>query len=76
MHVDESPEKATIVLHDGDTKFVEGFKAVTRADGIRTKRVTPISRNLNAYAERFIQTIKQECLDHFVVLGERICSIS
>ena len=33
--------------------------------------VAPVSPNLNACAERFIQSARQECLDHFVVLGRR-----
>ena len=34
-------------------------------------RLGPVKPNLNAYAERVIQSIQQECLDHFVVLGEK-----
>jgi putative transposase len=37
---------------------------------LRPNRLIPVSPNLNAYVERFIQTIQQECLDHFVVVGE------
>ena len=35
------------------------------------KRLPPSSPNLNAYAERFVRSIKQECLRHIVPLGER-----
>ena len=59
------------MLHDADTKFTKGFKQVLNAEKIQPKQVSPVSPNLNAYVERFIQTIQQECLDHFVVLGER-----
>ena len=41
-----------------------------RAEGLRPKKLIPVSPNLNAYVEHFIQTIEQECLDHFVVVGE------
>lgn len=40
------------------------------AEGVEVKRVTPRSPNLNAVAERFVQTIQVECLDHFLVFGE------
>ena len=33
-------------------------------------KIGPIAPNLNAYAERWAQSVQQECLDHFVVLGE------
>lgn len=41
-----------------------------RDDGITVKPVGPLAPNLNAHCERVIQTIKHECLDHFVVFGE------
>jgi putative transposase len=37
---------------------------------VEVKRVGPRSPNLNAYAERWVQTARQECLDRFVVFGE------
>jgi putative transposase len=43
---------------------------------LRTRRVQPVplrvrSPNLNAYAERFIQTLQQECLDYFIACGTK-----
>ena len=58
------------LLIDHDTKFVSGFDAVLEADGTEVKRVGPMAPNLNAYAERWVQSLRVECLDHFVVLGE------
>jgi putative transposase len=62
---------ASHLLLDHDTKFVSGFDAVFAAEGTEVKRVGPLAPNLNAYAERFAQTLRTECLDHFVILGER-----
>lgn len=70
MDVADGSEEATLVLHDADTKFTEQFRGILKSGGITPKQVTPVSPNLNAYVERFIQTIQQECLDHFVVIGE------
>ena len=37
--------------------------------GVRMQRLRPVSPNLNAHVERFIQTIQTECLDRFIALG-------
>ena len=62
---------ATHVLIDHDTKYTAEFDRVLGVDGCKVKRVGPRAPNLNAYAERFAQTLRKELLDHFVVLGER-----
>jgi putative transposase len=59
-----------ILLRDHDTKFVGEFDAILEAEGIAVKPVGPRAPNLNAYAERWVQSIKHECLDHFCVFGE------
>lgn len=66
------PADSTLVLlRDGDKKFAPQFDEILKAGGIRPQRITFRSPNLNAYAERFAQTLQKECLDHFVVLGEK-----
>ena len=71
MEVPEGDSQRALVFHDSDTKFTEQFREILRAEGLRPKKLIPVSPNLNAFVERFIQTLGQECLDHFVVLGER-----
>jgi len=39
--------------------------------GVRTVRLPPRSPNLNAYAERFVRTIKESCLNRMILVGER-----
>jgi putative transposase len=46
---------------------MDGFEK----EKIKTQRTPIRSPNLVAFAERFVQTIKQECLDHFVVFGHK-----
>jgi putative transposase len=41
------------------------------SSGMVVKKPPPQSPNLNAFVQRFLQTLQQECLDHFVVVGER-----
>lgn len=62
---------ATILIHDHDAKLTREFDGILRDNGIQVKKPAPRSPNLNAYVERFIQTLRVECLDHFVILGER-----
>jgi len=59
-----------ILLPDHDTKFESAFDAVLRENGVRVNKVGPQAPNLNAVAERWVQTVQHECLDHFVVFGE------
>ena len=61
------------LICDRDAKFTGRFDKILRQQtGTRMKRLPPCSPNLNAHAERFIQTLKHECLNHFIVFGERL----
>ncbi|MDZ4688073.1 MAG: restriction endonuclease subunit S [Planctomycetaceae bacterium] len=64
-------EKPSIVIHDRDTKFTKEFVATLKAKGIRTNALPVASPNLNGRVERFIQTIKYECLLKFILFGRR-----
>jgi hypothetical protein len=46
------------------------FEAVFAAEGVKVQRVGPVVPNLNAHAQRFAQSLRAECLDHFVICGE------
>jgi putative transposase len=61
---------ARFLLLDHDTKFTASFDAVFVVDGCEVKRVGPRAPNMNAFAERWVQSAKTECLDHFLILGE------
>ena len=70
MHAEEQGLAPKYVILDNDSKFCEPFDAPIAAAGAELVRVQPLSPNMNAYAERAIQTVQKECLDHFIVLGE------
>jgi len=70
LHFAEQPDKPTILLRDYDGKFSPEFDAILEGEGVAVKKVGPQAPNLNSIAERFVQTAKSECLDHFVVFGE------
>lgn len=69
--VEGSPLCPTMVIHDRDSRFGPLFQAKLRGCGTDSYSLPFRSPNLNAYVERFIQTLQQECLDHFLVFGTR-----
>ena len=71
MVASEGPKPATHLIRDRDTKFTAKFDEILGADGIKPVRTQPRSPNMNAFAERFVLAAKRECLDHFVVFGEK-----
>ena len=58
-----------LLQHDRDTKFTSAFDAKLKSLRVPVKRGAYRSPNTNAFVERFIQSIEQECLDRFVVFG-------
>ncbi|MCA9110958.1 MAG: integrase core domain-containing protein, partial [Planctomycetaceae bacterium] len=59
------------VMRDNDTKFSAQFDEVFKTSGVQIKRTVPLSPNLRAHVERFIQSLKVECLDKFMIVAER-----
>lgn len=70
IHLAEEGQGASYLIHDRDTKFTAQFDALVEATGTIVKKSMVRSPNVNAYAERWAQSVQVECLDHFVVLGE------
>jgi putative transposase len=71
MFFDELPDRPKYIVCDQDTKFTAQFQEILKIDDIELKRTAVRAPNQNAYAERWVQSIKQECLDLFVVFGEK-----
>ena len=59
------------LVRDRDTKFVAGFDEVFRSESARILRTPFRTPNANAYAERFVRTIRSECLDHLLIVNAR-----
>jgi putative transposase len=59
------------LLHDRDPLFSDKFRQTLAATGVETVRLPPSSPNLNAYAERYVRTIKEACLNRMIFVGER-----
>jgi putative transposase len=62
---------ARYLIHDRDPLFTEGFRKILNPSGIKTVKLPARSPNLNAYAERFVRSVKSECLAKIIPLGER-----
>jgi transposase InsO family protein len=62
---------ATHLVHDRDPLFTQTFDQILKNGGVTTVKLPPRSPNLNAFAERFVRSIREECLSRVVVLGER-----
>jgi putative transposase len=62
---------ARYLLHDRDAKFSQTFDDVFLAVGIKPLKLPARSPNLNAFAERWVRSVKEECLDQLILFGER-----
>jgi transposase InsO family protein len=58
------------LLHDNDTKYGPAFAWVARASGIKRLRTAYRALKENAICERFLESVRRECLDGVLVLGE------
>jgi hypothetical protein len=58
------------LLHDRDAKFCSEFRETLAAGGVKCLQLPPRSPNLNAFAERWVRSVKEECLSHLILFGE------
>src|SRR5215813_1045533 len=60
-----------VLLCDRDGKWAEGFRRIVQGAGVRIGQTPVQAPNANAYAERFVRSIRSECLDRLILFGER-----
>ena len=58
------------LIHDRSPLFSDGFGMVLEGAGLESVRLPARSPNLNAFAERFVRSIKESCLDQLILIGE------
>jgi transposase InsO family protein len=64
------------IILDRDPLYTDAFRNLLKQAGVNVVRLPPRSPNLNAYAERFVRTIKETCLERVIIFGERSLRIA
>jgi putative transposase len=68
-HLKEQDMECNLLMRDRDSKYYKSFDAKF-SDESRVVKLSEVrAPNMNAFVERFIQSIQQECLDHFIAFG-------
>src|SRR5436309_1304406 len=64
-------ERVRFLIHDRDSKFTASFDELFHSEGIQVVPTPVRAPKANAYAERFVRTVRTECLDWLLILGRR-----
>jgi transposase InsO family protein len=64
-------DRMRFLIHDRDSKLTASFDEIFRSEGIRVIHTPIQAPQANAYAERFVRTIRADCLDWLLILGRR-----
>jgi putative transposase len=68
--LEEQGVKIRFLLHDNDRKFTDMFDTIFRSVGIKVIHLPWRAPNANAFAERWVRTVRQECLDKLLIFNE------
>ncbi|MCZ6677805.1 MAG: helix-turn-helix domain-containing protein [Candidatus Poribacteria bacterium] len=58
------------LIHDRDTKYCQSFRKIIESGDVKTLRLPARSPNLNAFSERWVKSVKNECLSKLILFGE------
>ncbi len=71
MNLDDRGQRPRLLIHDRDSKFSRTFDALFRSDGIRVIRTPVRAPNANAHVERWVGSVRRECLDRILISNRR-----
>lgn len=69
-HLQERAHPARFLIRDRDAKFPAACDTVFATEGVAIMRTPFRAPNANAHAERWIRAVREECLDHLLIVGE------
>ena len=58
------------LIHDRDTKFTDSFRAIIKASDVAPLKLPARSPNLNAFTERWVRSVKEDCLSKLILFSE------
>jgi putative transposase len=71
MDLEDRGQRPRFLIHDRDRKFSRAFDAILASEGIEIVRTPIQAPNANAYAERWVGSVRRECLDRLLIFGRR-----
>jgi putative transposase len=71
LAIDERLETMRFLIHDRDAKFCGPFDAIIRSENVRVLETPLRAPRANAVAERWVRTVRNECLDHLLIFSRR-----
>jgi len=71
MRFDDKGVRARFLIRDRYSKFTQAFDEVFRSEGVRVIRAPVRAPRARAHAERWVGTLRRECLDRLLILGRR-----
>ena len=71
MDLDGCGPRPRFLIHDRDTKFSRAFDSIFRSESIEIVRTPIQAPNANAHAERWVGSVRRECLDRLLIVGRR-----
>ncbi len=75
-YLKDDPQDMAYLIHDNDKKFTSSFDTMFSSEGIKIVYTPFRTPRANAFAERWVRSIREECLDHILILNEsHLCRV-